>query len=382
MLCRDGIVFGKDLQVILRCLMDHLFSLVSNHKLVSADMREGMAVSLVATFPKLAGDTVRENDKPWSWIYNRNSNTGKLANIMQQRQRKEKSGRARGGGTQKRKGKPKKTQSVVALFSRVPDSALSKDAKYLKLALATESSKDSIVEKMKGTFDERKALVLGGKYQLNAILEAFPQLKSYQGEMIDLEFQYHHPGKEDLFLLNYSDIASNLLLLAERNPGKYQHCMKFQDDTLNSLLILAEFLPKPKRSYAWEAKMTPDPRVSDLIDVKPLGSNVQHEIEKKREKARHPVQPYLMAIGSRNNFEALCLVLGDSASVQLPKNIQPARAVDLWVKAHYALDVPFILGWKNVLRLLTVHIYKIVPPSEKVSTLMQEWKELNNLSTN
>jgi hypothetical protein len=108
MLCRDGIVFNKDLQKILQVVVDYLYKfagwvqwdsfltnievgqhrshchsilfyvnidllLVTHHckfvfrdpKLVIPEMREGIAVSLVASYPKLAQPLCRPTDKPW-----------------------------------------------------------------------------------------------------------------------------------------------------------------------------------------------------------------------------------------------------------------------------------------------------------------------------
>lgn len=64
-----------------------------------------------------------------SWLYNRNCNTGKIANIVQNKQRGQKEKRLRGGGTDRRKRSDSagKEKAVVPLLDQVPDSDLSKD---------------------------------------------------------------------------------------------------------------------------------------------------------------------------------------------------------------------------------------------------------------
>jgi hypothetical protein len=64
-------------------------------------------------------------------------------------------------------------------------------------------------------------------------------------------------------------------------------------------------------------------------------------------------------------------------SFQLPRDTDPTRALDLLIKTFYVLEIHFPLGWKNVLRFLAVHIFKIMPSSPKVSIFMQEWMKLN-----
>jgi hypothetical protein len=42
--------------------------------------------------------------------------------------------------------------------------------------------------------------------------------------------------------------------------------------TLNACLVLALFLPKPKRVYPFERKMSPIARVEDLFHIVPVGN--------------------------------------------------------------------------------------------------------------
>jgi hypothetical protein len=56
--------------------------------------------------------------------------------------------------------------------------------KYMKLLAATDNNKLEIEEKMEVTFAERRALVLSGKYLTSAIINTYPQLKAYRGEMV------------------------------------------------------------------------------------------------------------------------------------------------------------------------------------------------------
>jgi hypothetical protein len=46
-----------------------LYSFYRNPNMVNPDMREGLAVSLVASYPKFAQKPVREDDKPWVSVH-------------------------------------------------------------------------------------------------------------------------------------------------------------------------------------------------------------------------------------------------------------------------------------------------------------------------
>jgi len=110
---------------------------------------------------------------------------------------------------------------------------------------------------------------------------------------------------------------------------------------------------------------------------------VQFEIETKRVNSNHPVQPYLVGVGDKKKILTYILVLGDSQSIQLPRNCLGLRALDLLIKAHYALNIEFVLGWKNVYRFLTLHVYKLPPTKEQIekrhSTFVEQFMQLKNL---
>lgn len=56
---------------------------------------------------------------------------GKIANIVQSKQRTQKGKRLRGGGTERRKRTSKDVIPVVPLLDKIPDSTLSKDVSFL-----------------------------------------------------------------------------------------------------------------------------------------------------------------------------------------------------------------------------------------------------------
>ncbi|XP_034255333.1 uncharacterized protein LOC117653636 [Thrips palmi] len=380
LLQRDGVLFGKLLDKVLRCLVDHLYSLVPNPNLVSPEMRESLAVSLVASFPKLAQKS-REGETPWGWLYDRANNIGKIANIVQNKQRAQKEKRLRGGGTDKSKKAANKENLVpdLALLNQIPDSVLSKEAKFLKLLAANDTNKMEIIAKLKATFQERRQLILEGKYTVSAVTQVFHHLRSFRGEMVELEFRGIFSGKENEFLMQFSDVASKLVTLAEEDPVKYTDCLPFKDICLNAMLVLKKYLPKPVKCYKWENLMDPVGKVSDLIEVLPVGTNVQNSIETRRQLAKMAIQPYLLAIGTCDKVETYFIVLGDSQYVMLPRNTEAIRALDLLFKVHFVLNVHYCLAWKNVYRFIAAHIYHLPPENKRLSVFTEKWLHLTSL---
>ncbi|KAK3925552.1 30S ribosomal protein S15, partial [Frankliniella fusca] len=204
---------------------------------------------------------------PWTWLYNRSKNTGKIANIVQNLQRHQKEKRARGGGSDNRKKGPKPVENIV-LNETISDAELSKDAAFLRYVVDTDNARNDIEAKMKTTFKERRDLIESGKYNTHAILRAFPKLMSFKGSMIDFEFKLLKDGKEHNFLLNWREVSRKIAAAGRKNK-KLESCFQFKDDALNAMYVLAKYLPRARRVYQWENEMNPDPIISDFIQVEP-----------------------------------------------------------------------------------------------------------------
>ncbi|KAK3917324.1 Nitrate reductase [Frankliniella fusca] len=374
----EGILFGKNLSEVLDYLVNHLYEMASDPNNVTAELREAMAVSLVACFPKF-GQPMGEDSNPWSWLYNRKHNTGKLANIVAHRQTKQKS-RLRGGGTREKK-KPPQVKERAPKLSAIHEMQLSVEARFLRALLNVDTSRKDIELGMKNTFMERRKIIESQDYTNCAVIDAWPHLKSFRGEMIDLEFGLLHPEQSKNLIKNFHTIVLPLLKLAE-NKEKFPSVQFYSDVTLQAMIVLSQFLPKPKRCYDYETSMNPIPDINDFLQIVPVGSNVQYEINEKRTKSKHPIQPYLLGVGTEKKIESIILVLGDSQSVQLPPGVQVLKAIDLLVKAHYVLNTHYVLGWKNVYRFLEVHMYKLKPSGSRLSTFTEHYLQMVNMQCN
>ncbi|KAK3932659.1 Superoxide dismutase [Mn/Fe] [Frankliniella fusca] len=377
-----GYVFGTDLQMIVDELTNHLFSQVRKGLNIPAELKVGMAVSFVATYPKMCQALVAPDDKPWSWLFSRENNCGKLANNVASKQRHPNHPKARGGGLERRKN-PKKKAEVELQPLTIQQLNLSNDAKYLKVLVANDRSRNTVESLARKTFDERRNIIKVKTAPLKLLLEAFPHITFFKGAMIDHEFDLLYPEKGEGFLKNFHLYVPKLLKIAELDEKKYPpgKCKVFADDDLNACIILANFLPKPKKSYSYEANMDPCPDISDFFQVVPVrdsvGSNLENEIARRCIERRHPIQPYLLCLGHPRCLGKITLVWGDKESTDLPVGIAPLKAVDYLAKAFHIMQVPYMLGWKNFFRFISYHFYRIPPEHNRLSVFTAQFVELS-----
>ena len=92
------------------------------------------------------------------------------------------------------------------------------------------------------------------------------------------------------------------------------------------------------------------------------------EAQKRRNEANYPVQPYVMAVGSPDNISKMFIVVGDTRLFELPRTASATNALDLLIKTFFVGNLFYPLGWKNALRFLQVHVYKIPPENPREST--------------
>ncbi|KAK3913945.1 Calpain-type cysteine protease DEK1 [Frankliniella fusca] len=381
-LVSKGVVFDENLRRVVALLLKHLYDKAKSPSLVTSDMREGMAVSLVGAFPKMANAPIRTTDLPWTWLFDRANNTGKFAHHHANKQRQDGTVRLRGGGSSDRRRKAKPDTQPVVQYLVLDDVPRSKEAVLLAMVRADDGERNNIENLMEKTFDERRDLVNNVKCSTRLLLFAFPHLKSFEGRMIDREFsKLYGEEKNHLFLKDFQDYVPLLLKLASVDPKKYSKDQCFIYAALNSMLVLSKFLPRPKRVYSWEESMTTLPSPDDFVEVVPIGSRLEEKMLEKRTKAGGAVQPYIIATGTCKKFESLALALGDGHYITLPPDTMPVRAVDLLIKAHYVLGSHYCLGWKNVYRFVSYYLYKLAPEktSGRLSTFVSEYKKLMNV---
>ncbi|XP_052126354.1 uncharacterized protein LOC127750012 [Frankliniella occidentalis] len=125
--------------------------------------------------------------------------------------------------------------------------------------------------------------------------------------------------------------------------------------------------------------MNPIAIPDDFVELVREGRSLQQSMDLRREHSLGAVQPYILATGTAKKIESLSVVLGDSHIIKLPRGCLPLRAVDVLIKAHWALSSHFCLGWKNTFRFLSTHIYKLPLENERLSTFTAEYKKLMSI---
>ncbi|KAK3916970.1 Hexosaminidase D [Frankliniella fusca] len=370
-----GYCSGEMFKFLIDILVDHLYSLHSDPNALLTVERESIAVSLVATFPKFAQRCVKEGEKPWSWLFDKASGRGKLANNVANRQRIQDTPRARNGG--KRKAPQRKEKTPIAKRALV-HSELSDESKYLACVSHIETNKETIIALAKQTFKERREFIMDEKYLLDSLLKEFKFFQAFKGEMIFLEFESMFPGKGDNLIRDGHQYIEKLLKLGYTEAAKFASVSNTtQNDCLNALMILVKYLPLPKRVYPHEKKMAVVAELDQIYQLVPVGSNVNLEISKRREAWKHPIQPYIMAMTNNDKVVSEYLVIGDGHSIQLQE--QPTlKSIDLLLKTYYVFNVPYYLAWKNAFRFLAIQVLGLPKENPRLSDFTAQHVDLFN----
>ncbi|KAK3910528.1 Nuclear pore complex-interacting protein family member B11 [Frankliniella fusca] len=370
-----GYCSGDMFKFLIDILVDHLYSLHTDPNALLTSEREAMAVCLVATFPKFAQRCTKEGQLPWTWLFDKTNGKGKLANNIANRQRLQDTPRARNGGNRKA---PQRKVLVPVIKRNIEKKDLSSDLKYLGCITGIDSNKESITTLARKTFEERRGFIMDEKYFLDSILKVFCHLKAFSGEMIIHEFELMFPGKGDNLIRDGHEYIEKLLKLGYAEPAKYGSVSSStKNDCLNAMMILVKFLGLARSVYPYEKKMSTVPSLDQIYNVVPVGSSVDLEITKRRDLWKHPVQPYVLAVGDHESVVSEYLILGDGHSIQLPD--QPTlKTIDLLFKTHFVLNVPYYLAWKNVFRFFEAQIFLMPQKNSRISDFTAQQVELFN----
>ncbi|KAK3918348.1 Pentatricopeptide repeat-containing protein, chloroplastic [Frankliniella fusca] len=363
---RDGFLDDKPRKIMANILLHHIHK--ANLEKSPVLMREEMAILIVLEFPKMRKKLLTRLDMPWHHWFNANTNTGFLENANVGIQRSDK--KLTGVGKRRSNKVPGTTRKLIELPTNQHGNddlddphppEFVRNVMEARNLMPTFAEKANIMALMRETFERRRHELEHKDVSPDYTLNRYPHFLSFGGEVIEQEFSLLHPNSTHLFLRTFSlDFVPQILKLARRTPAKFGGIIDyFSDELLNALLILSKMLPCPRRSYSHEARQPLHPDKGDLIHIIPVGSDSSAEAAKKREAARHQVQPHLMVVGHPRALGKMFLVCGNGECMELPRQASPTNAIDLLFKTYFALHLHYPSGWKNVFRFLQVHVYNI-----------------------
>ncbi|KAK3916612.1 Proton extrusion protein PcxA [Frankliniella fusca] len=308
------------------------------------------------------------------------NNIGYLANTTATTQKK----LIKDGKGVRRKGKPdseiqakvpRKLKSLPTNVDNCPEDPdpidFVKDVNELDNTVASPGERLNILNLMRRTYQRRKEKFHNKDTSAQVLVMNFRHFLSFGGEVTEQEFNLSFPGKSSNFVREYtSDMMLKILKVGE--DPKYTECKYFVLDILNSFWILLKFLPVPRRTYEHESKMPLHAKFEDFFHIIPPGSDPQQEVKRRYSEETYPLQPHILAIGSKRNIQTMYLVLGDGLLLNLKHSATPTKAIDLLLKTFFALQLHYPLGWKNVFRFIQVHIFDMPPDRPRESTFSEK----------
>ncbi|KAK3913482.1 Halomucin [Frankliniella fusca] len=355
---KDGWVLAeKSRKLMCRVLMRHIcWSYKKHPNEVTMGMREGLAKSLVVTYPQYQRPFEIKGKDPWSSVLQNFNNVMKrIQDALPEDERPSKKNRTK-SKTKKGAASTSSSVNIVALGIMNPD----------------RQNKATILDGMASMYELRCNRRRKGE-SITKILEDFPQFVNYSGEVISEEFPRMYPEAKSMCakFLELSPKIKELWL------SKIPITLQFEDvkkkkllivtETLIACIALAYHLPHPlnartgprSRRQRRAVHISSAPNLSKLIVLKGPDVSITTFVEEKRLEAKQAVQPYLIGIVSPISKKILkfFLVL-DSKAIDLHA-IPSVRALALLFKSYFVFGVHYPATWSLFFCFLRTCPYNI-----------------------
>ncbi|KAK3911533.1 CCR4-NOT transcription complex subunit 9 [Frankliniella fusca] len=345
-LLKEGKLLGsKERKRIFRKLVNHLcFKHVDDPSKATALMREGLAKSMVVTYPQYQKAFDVEGKTPWSYIWSVQG--GHINNVIKRIQTAlPDSKRVKKGKVVKRKKKKLPSCNV--------------DPKQLSLLMPDRVNRAEIFDGMKKTFPLRSLAREKGS-SITEILSEFPHLLNYSGELIGAEYQEMFPNSKDM-CPDMAKFVPKVLKNWDDNTIE----VKCKDDDFKACLILALKLPHRIRSKSTI------PQEEELIVLVQPGVDLEGFVAERRMDGKgKPIQPYLLGLRGQITTEILKYFLVLDGNLLELGRIPFLRCIDWLFKTYVVFNVNYPSTWAQFFRFLQTCFYKIyfssnddIPPS-------------------
>ncbi|KAK3915663.1 Pentatricopeptide repeat-containing protein [Frankliniella fusca] len=330
---KDGfLVIDKVRKRLFRILVRHLcFKYVDHPTKVTTPMREGLAKSLLVKFPQYQKVVVVPHQSAWSHIVAHFKNIFKR--ILDKLPLAERP----------RKGKVEKKKKTTTPRCEI-------DVETLRCLNNSDANREEIIDGMKKTFHLRTADRKNGA-SITELIEKYPHLKHYYGEVLTLEFNLMHPKALDMVRV-FTPLIQKVL---DKIPSVKDIKPKCGLDEMKVFIHLCSKLP-----HCIDQDANPRPVEEEIIETLQAGKNqIEEFIDTKRSRSRSGVQPYLIAIqGNCSKTIMKYFLVLDSHPMELG-NIPFLRAADWLFKAYNVFNVHYPLSWRNFFRFLQTCLYGV-----------------------
>ncbi|KAK3931382.1 Protein GrpE [Frankliniella fusca] len=362
---KDGICFGPERKRVIRTLANHLyFKEVSDPLHVTVKMREGMACSFVNKYP-LYKSNEDQNKRSWWRIFDPSKPAGYLQNAVKTifnhiPQNK----RPRGGGKKKKGGNHSNSDDSSDQNQSLGNSSHDPDQEWMSLEMALECNKKKITEGMRRSREVRRKWITSEGPYIAVVLKRYPHLMSFDGELIELDFEFMYPNHVSTFMKEFPSFIRGLRAVEKENFMPFEEITGDDGEVISACLTIAKLLPRPNLPRSKKGKtggtepLRPD--VSSLVTIIPENTNVKDEIKARRTAAKgKPVQPYLLGLAPGQDFTSLCIVLDDKC-IMLGK-VTLIKAFDMLFKVYHVFNAHYPAGWKTFWEFIEFGIYSITP---------------------
>ncbi|XP_034239139.1 uncharacterized protein LOC117644063 [Thrips palmi] len=202
---------------------------------VTSDQKEGLAASIVKRFPFFA-DTTDKGKWTWWRVYDRKMNRGRIPNVISHLQRK--------GDDKDCAAEPDNEDDPDSINdgastspgASAPASKVD-DFFWLSLVVPNAGERKNILKGMKDSFAARKAWIQSTHPTINDVLDKFPHLVSYDGELIEEEFKLLHPD------LNHSALLQTLPVFISKLKS-FETLPPLDDDITNGKSLIGFYRTK------------------------------------------------------------------------------------------------------------------------------------------
>ncbi|KAK3924580.1 DENN domain-containing protein Crag, partial [Frankliniella fusca] len=334
---------SKERKFVLRILVRWLYmNHASDPKAVTTDMKEGLAKSIVTTYPALKCCN-QPDSLPWVQYFNRKHNTGWIPNCARHIQKKHR----------KRKTKSRKTAEEDQGSSEYG----SDEIENLAQVMPSRLTKDDIYRGMLACFKTRKVERKRGA-TIDFFLKKYPHFKHFKGEIIVEEFQLMFPEALDMSRPFLAKLEKMLALPPVRRIN-----LQHDDEIVRALVLLSHHLPHdiPSRGEKFDHSWA---REEDLFVVLTVNDSIPAYVSQRlAETPNSPIQPYMILIKSQidQKIVQVFLILDTKEMEVVTTSRRPTlQALSILMQAYCVFNVCHPFGWRNTLHFVQHYFMNVM----------------------
>ncbi|KAK3917819.1 DENN domain-containing protein Crag [Frankliniella fusca] len=324
---------SKERKFVLRILVRWLYmNHASDPKAVTTDMKEGLAKSIVTTYPALKCNTLTE------------SITQAGFRIVLDTFRKK---------HRKRKTKSRKTAEEDQGSSEYG----SDEIENLAQVMPSRLTKDDISRGMLACFKTRKVERKRGA-TIDFFLKKYPHFKHFKGEIIVEEFQLMFPEALDMSRPFLAKLEKMLALPPVRRIN-----LQHDDEIVRALVLLSHHLPHdiPSRGEKFDHSWA---REEDLFVVLTVNDSIPAYVSQRlAETPNSPIQPYMILIKSQidQKIVQVFLILDTKEMEVVTTSRRPTlQALSILMQAYCVFNVCHPFGWRNTLHFVQHYFMNVM----------------------